>query len=157
MKEITHGPFLGHTTSSSAKIWLRAFTEDENILIFRLYKNGDEIDFREVTILQANDYCATAYFSELQPDSEYTVHIALRKNYEEHFSFHTKKQHSSETRFIFGSCRYNHWNNIIQNDAIAGEKTFVEMANIHQTEPQDFMLFLGGQIYSDPTYSIGVS
>ena len=91
MKEITHGPFLGHTTSDSAKIWLRIVTEDKSILIFRLFQNGEEVDFREVTLLQENDFCACASFNKLQADSAYTVHIALRKNYEELFNFHTKK------------------------------------------------------------------
>lgn len=59
---------------------------------------------------------------------------------------------SNDTRldFVFGSCRYLYWDNLFQNDAEKGDKTFRSIVNLHRQRPLDLFLAVGDQVYADP-------
>ena len=156
-KYISHGPFLGHLTWDSVKFWFRSARGQKETFILRLFKDGELLDFKECEVLAINDFIAVAEFTGLRDGAEYELKVFLALDCIQTQSFKTKTKSKKNLHFVFGSCRYNHWHNFIQNDAEEGDETFAEILKVHNKKNLDFLLFLGDQIYSDPTYSIGVS
>lgn len=153
---ISHGPFLGDLTESSIKIWFRSSREREEKFIVRVFSNQDEVDFLEVSVAQSNDYIGLASFKKLKNSTTYEVKIYLAKELLDSITFKTKASKKQDLSFVFGSCRYNHWNNSFKEDASAGDETYREIQKVHNKSDLDFLLFLGDQIYADPTYSVGI-
>jgi len=154
---ISHGPYIGDLTDSQVKIWFRVKNRQNFALVLRLYQNGNEVDFREVKPNRYNDFIAVVKFDSLKAGSEYTATLSLKDELLFEIPFKTKEKNKKELHFVFGSCRYNHWNNPVLNDAKEGDKTFAEIFKVHERSELDFLLFLGDQVYADPTYSVGVS
>ena len=153
---ISHGPFIGDLTESQIKIWFRTNEEPQNNFVLRLYEKDTEVDFREITVSKEADFIGVVKFDLLKSDSQYEAVLFHKKEVLFKVSFKTKTSHKKNLHFIFGSCRYNHWENALVNDAEAGDNTFGEILKVHEKSELDFALFLGDQIYADPTYSVGI-
>ncbi|MCM8540600.1 MAG: alkaline phosphatase family protein [Lentisphaeraceae bacterium] len=154
---LSHGPILGEITESSVKVWFRSVLVDDNTFLVRLFNGTEEIDFQEVHTSRENDYTGLAFFEELQDDSIYEAKIYLVKELAASIKVRTRSKQIKTLRFVFGSCRYNHWCNKFKDDAKDGDKTYEEIHKLHKDSELDFALFLGDQIYADPTYSVGIS
>ena len=155
--EISHGPFLGDLTENQVKIWFRFNGPQKKTFIVRLFENDQEIDFREVKPLSSKDCIATVKFSSLKEGCKHKAVLFDKDEVLFEIPFKTKSKNKKDIHFAFGSCRYNHWHNPLVNDAEEGDKTFQSILQLHEQNELDFLLFLGDQIYADPTYSVGVS
>lgn len=156
-KFFTHGPFLGDLTHSTAKVWFRSTDQLDIPVVLRLFLEKKEVDFRECPTSAENDYIYTAQFQGLKPSSEYEVVFYHKKRVISKQNFTTGSSSRSDLHFVFGSCRYNHWHNMIRDDSPEGDKAFSKISELHKENNLDFVLFLGDQVYADPTYFVGVS
>lgn len=154
---LSHGPLLGEVTGDSAKVWFRSSLAKENTFVVRLFLDAEEVDFQEVFTDPENDFTGLVHFKGLQENSSYEVKIYLVKELVASICLKTRYSKKKNLHFVFGSCRYNHWHNTFKDDAKDGDKTFQEIHKLHKNSALDFALFLGDQIYADPTYSVGIS
>jgi hypothetical protein len=154
---ISHGPFIGDLTESQVKVWFRVNEVPKTNLILRLFEKEEEVDFREIEVKELDDCIGLANFTSLKPGIEHKALLYLKERVLFKLIFKTKDEQKRNLHFVFGSCRYNHWQNSLVDDAEAGDKTFVEILKTHKNSELDFTLFLGDQIYADPTYSVGIS
>lgn len=154
---ISHGPFIGDLTESHVKIWFRSHAAKKAGFVIRLFENGEEADFKEISVAEESDFIAVVKFRSLKSDTAYEAVLYLKKEILFTLSFKTKSKTKTDLHFAFGSCRYNHWHNPLLNDSLSGDQTFAEILKVHKKNDLDFMLFLGDQIYADPTYSLGIS
>ena len=153
---LSHGPFLGHVTEASAKVWFRSGRERNETFLLRLISNDEEVDFQEVPLNANCDYIGTTTFKNLTASTSYEVKIYFVEELVGTVFFETNSLVAGDLHFVFGSCRYNHWDNKFKDDGTEGDDTYKEILNIHQKSPLDFLLCLGDQIYADPTYSVGI-
>lgn len=71
---ITHGPFIGHTTSTAVSIWARAATP--GLYRLRIREEGQDASLvAEATADVEHDLCVTWTISELQPATRYAYRI----------------------------------------------------------------------------------
>ena len=154
---LTHGPFLGDLTHSSAKVWFRSTDELDVPVVLRLFLNKKEVDFRECPTSVESDFIHTTCFQGLQSSAVYNAVFYHKKEIISSVEFKTGSDSVSDLHFVFGSCRYNHWHNMIRDDSLEGDKAFFHINELHKKENLDFVLFLGDQIYADPTYFVGIS
>ncbi|WFP51143.1 alkaline phosphatase D family protein [Methylomonas sp. EFPC3] len=174
---ITLGPIIGHTTHTSAKIWIRgAKGPNHNSRefcygAFDLYEGAKLVASQFCFLKDYYDFTGVAQFDQLRPNTTYRVECGVVYKRDADApptgtpvtgpvvtgakkavaTFKTDRG-SNDTRleFVFGSCRYLYWDNLFQNDAEKGDKTFRSIANLHQRRPLDFFLAVGDQVYADP-------
>lgn len=142
------GPFIGHVTRSSARVWLRDSQGPSRITIKLIRDNKKEIAKEEVEFSAELDYVAVADFEELLPDTEYRV-VVEHDNWPEAL-FRTDRPASASLRFALGSCRYLFWDNPLRRDGRLGDYIFRSILKEHGASALDFVLFLGDQVYADP-------
>ncbi len=147
------GPFIGHVTQNSARVWLRDAQDHSGSapVTVALLADGREVARQFVSVSQSADRIAVANFEGLSPDTNYKVSIA-----NDEFpaaSFRTDREAKSGKsgfRFGLGSCRYLFWDNPVRRDGPLGDRIFRSILAEHETSALDFMLFLGDQVYADP-------
>jgi alkaline phosphatase D len=152
----SHGLHQGYTTESSFTLWGRYGKEVKKTLVVRLFEAGSHVDFREVQVRAAEDFTFAVVFTDLRENQEYQVLASDAEEESLKFVFKTSSS-KGDLHFVFGSCRYNHWDNIFQNDGTEGDETYKEILKLHQKTPIDQLFLLGDQIYADPTLMVGVS
>ncbi|MCM8535727.1 MAG: alkaline phosphatase family protein [Lentisphaeraceae bacterium] len=152
----SHGPHLGVTTKDSLKIWGRFASQGDAVFVARLFRKGELIDFREVDVQKSLDFTFNVVFTGLAAGETYEFQGSFKEIESELFSFNTESD-SKGLHFVFSSCRYNHWENFVQNDGPRGDQTYKAILDLHKKESLDALFLLGDQIYADPTLMVGVS
>lgn len=104
---LTHGPFLGHTTDTSAKIWARCSSADSYQLVARA-SDGTR-HFAEAMAKEASNHCVVWTLDDLHSATEYTYAIRCRSEVvadDEGQRFKTLPQAGSAAvaKLAFGSC-----------------------------------------------------
>ncbi len=107
---ITHGPFVGHLTSTSATLWAKCSTPG----LYYLTAHG--IGGREALVATAeatpdNDMCVVWQVTELQADTRYTYEAAYQdqpilSDVDTFFVTPAAESAPTLTRLAFGSCAY---------------------------------------------------
>lgn len=176
-KEQVIGPMIGHTTATSARIWLRAdliMRQSDYQTTGKLYYHEAFIEEKIFNFLSDNnDYIALIEFgkgeSKLKPDTKYHYTIETQKLSDKsiHFSmdgyFKTfSNRLDKEVEFITGSCRHLYAKNggdeaqefmqEFKGDIVYGDQAFKTIEKLIHTKndfhPQ-FMLMTGDQVYAD--------
>ena len=136
---MTHGPFVGHVTENSAKIWLRTSARKPLTLLAKS-ASGHQ---RQVTVsaAHANDGCVTFDFSKLKAATKYQYQLVqegkqLLRGSDFHFT--TSSRTSDSVALAFGSCA--------REDA--GSATVWRQM---QRENPDAVVLLGDTPYIDST------
>lgn len=169
------GPMIGHTTSKSIRVWLRADAEMRMNGVrttARLYDNGMLIEEQDFLFLQNdNDFIGLIEFgtdsSLLTPDTTYRYTIEIdqdgltRKLFEGNVKTFSSDLHK-EVTFITGSCRHLYVKNDSgqslgymqqhSSDIAYGDQAFYTIENfIKEKEGFDpqFFLMTGDQVYAD--------
>ena len=76
---LTHGPFVGHATANSARVWARFSEPGQYELIARDLQRGTSHS-AVTTAAVANDRCVVWDLKDMVPNSEYTYRILSRGN-----------------------------------------------------------------------------
>lgn len=173
---ITLGPIVGHTTDSSAKIWMRgeklpdAAPATYCYGAVDLYANGSRVASKYCNLKDYYDFTGLVNFDGLTPDTLYRVHCdtayftddkAPKVGALQPQAIAGPSGVSSEFRtgrapddgrlsFVFGSCRYLYWDNVFHSDTAKGDKTFRSILAQHKTSALDLVLMIGDQVYADP-------
>lgn len=167
------GPIIGHTTDTTAKIWMRGKEEGPRDKpacygAIEIYDAGGQlVQSRYCRLLAHHDYTGCVTIDGLSPATKYTVHIGVEcmavddepslgqalndsiiTDADPHKpSFSTASPPDSTVlRFVFGSCRYIFW----PGNASKGDKTFRSILKRHENNPLDLLIMVGDQIYADP-------
>ena len=73
---LTHGPFLGHTTDTTAKIWARCSSAGSYQLVAHTSDGTRHI--AEATVTMNSDHCVVWTLNDLHPATEYSYAIRCR-------------------------------------------------------------------------------
>lgn len=73
----TLGPFIGHTTTVSTKIWI--YTEAHQKLFIQIYKNGEKIKSAQLNFSEELP-AACVEIKELQPNQKYNYKLFIDEN-----------------------------------------------------------------------------
>ncbi len=168
------GPMVAHTTTESARIWLRAsktIIDDDLEIVARLSRKGTdftEIDTQKFTFISDFDNVGLIEFSDLTPNTKYSYRIeapdtnttvlGLEKPIEGSFKTFSDNT-GSEISFITGSCRhlavgsdhpspYEEEFMMPKGTAKYGDKAFKSINENKDLNP-DFMIMSGDQVYCD--------
>ena len=140
---ITHGPFLGHLTSSRAKIWARCSKPG----VYRLTAKGiGDHDALVATTSEAtleNDMCLVWQVTGLQPGKKYFYEATYQGHQiagdkDNYFLTPEEVRTPTLTRLVFGSC------------AQEGDESSAVWRKISTIDPQAVVL-LGDTPYIDST------
>jgi len=149
---------LGHTTSSSIKIWVRGSERWPFAFIDVLNEQKQkQADTKILPLPKDEFYCSVLEWTGLQPDTQYRVKLAfakspkaepderIRESYTEG-NFKTFPQDNSHAKFSFllGSCNL-HSLGILERP----DRAWVEISRIAKHNGARFMIHGGDQIYSD--------
>ncbi len=143
------GPFQGHTTTTSMKVWLMVKNVDKADLILRNDKNGNAHSKTIVTDTLRNYNLIsplTFHFKDLQPGTKYTAKARLDDHVTDYLNTLATK---TETRpdsfsFLIGSCAF--LPPILLRPFLPSSpvKAFQALA---QQKDADFMIWLGDYLY----------
>ncbi|WP_197492426.1 hypothetical protein [Methylomonas methanica] len=174
---ITLGPIIGHTTDTSAKIWIRGAKGPNHASrefcygAFDLYEGANLVASKYCFLKDYYDFTGVVSFDALKADTVYRLECGLVYQRDAQApatdvlvqgpvvngaekigtTFKTHRPSNDTTlNFVFGSCRYLYWDNFVLNDAEKGDKTFRSIFTQHQQNPLDFFLAVGDQVYADP-------
>ena len=173
---ITLGPIVGHTTDTTVKIWMRGEAGPHHSAgaycygTVDLYAGGNLVASRNCNLRDYYDFTGAVCFDGLRPDTAYTVRCDTVYRTDDQApevgvavngpvassqasigEFRTARPAADEKlRFVFGSCRYLYWDNLIHSDATKGDKTFRTIIGQHRQLPLDMVLMIGDQVYADP-------
>lgn len=177
---ITLGPIIGHTTDTSAKIWIRGEANDDKeakrfcVGLIDVFKGKTWVMSCRCFLRDYYDFTGAVELSELKPATAYrvvcnTTYVSdelevtrlvrddkpvrplNRPEESVEGTFTTDRAPADGTlNFVFGSCRYLYWDNIFQSDAEKGDKTFRSIVEKHSQKPFDLTLMIGDQVYLDP-------
>lgn len=171
------GPIIGHTTDTTAKIWMRGEkegTDAEPVCVgaIEVRDAGGHVQSRYCRLLSHHDFTGCVTMNGLSAATEYNVRIGIEcmaagseppidhgipdpiisGDPLETSTFRTAPAPDSVAlRFVFGSCRYNFW----WGNASKGDKTFRSILARHGNNRLDLMIMLGDQIYADPLNVVG--
>ncbi|NOZ38988.1 MAG: alkaline phosphatase family protein [Planctomycetes bacterium] len=139
---ITHGPFVGHVTPTTAKIWARCKNLGEHCCTLEDTKTGDR-KIAKTTVTKENDRCAVWDFKGLSPNQtyRYTIEhdgITLVEGNTYQIQTAPIEEATSKVTIAFGSCA--------REDA----GTARTWARLVQLQP-DAMVLLGDTPYIDTT------
>lgn len=141
---VSHGPLVGHTTSTSARVWARA---DQSAVYQIVYSQNADLSYSEtssaVNFTAATDFTGTVDINGLTPNTTYYYSVALNgytKDLPPYSSFTTFPMEGSpvDFSFAFGSSSRDPLNGLLFTifDAIAAKQPA-------------FMLQQGDFVYAD--------
>lgn len=151
LPQLVSGPIQGHTTASSAKIWLLA--KDTRMITVELSSETEKHTLRATTdSLEVNEqYAPVSFtFNNLTPGTKYNVSVKLDKN-----DIRDKKMISIKTlpdsivrdfSFLLGSCAFMPSGFFKPFYPRVFDKIYKSM----EKNSADFMLWLGDNLYYRP-------
>ena len=106
--QLTHGPFVGHATPTSASVWARCAEPGEYELVARGVEDG-AMHSVVTNATVANDHCVVWRLKDLVPNAEYTYEIRSRGNViadavGQHLRTAPEIDSATVTTLAFGSC-----------------------------------------------------
>jgi len=147
--KIVSGPFQGHTTSSTTKIWfLGADVQEVKCIITNV---ADSTDYQITNIKASNDYCFKnecpfkADLSKLREASTYTIDLYSQKTLLSSGKITTIRNYEvDDFSFLVGSCAF----------IGTGKDKLVKLTNstrifntLAEEKEGDFMLWMGDNLY----------
>ena len=74
--ELTHGPMIGHTTGTSARVWVRA-DGPCRLQVRAVPAVGKAITSKGLGLVEADNFCGSAVLKGLSPATTYSYRILL--------------------------------------------------------------------------------
>lgn len=161
------GPFIGHTTSTATKIWLKGF-EGEDCYIALIDSLGKPFSPKRISFSAANLYSGLASFEGLTPDSRYAYRLYKDAYCTEDYPLDGLKFDdlffwTMPQDFNWDSYRYDFLLLSCNNPGVFGAKRGTEGYEVWSTLPKiissheagrsqnrvQFVLMGGDQVYAD--------
>ena len=139
--EVTHGPMIGHTTDTTARVWIRA--DGPCRLQVRTVGAGGKIITSEgIRLVEADNFCGSVMLKGLYPSTTYGYRILLNNeekspSVSQEFTTFPPEQHRGILRVGFGH-------------SLIGPGRQTTWRNIAEKKP-DLFILMGDNIYSNTT------
>jgi len=102
---LTHGPMVGHTTSSSSKVWFRTASEQPVEVRYAPISDPTDTSLTEATTsVSGEDFAGEVELLGLQPDTEYSYEVLVNGQLAAVSEFVTAPAGPSSFTLAFGSC-----------------------------------------------------
>ena len=139
--ELTHGPMIGHTTGTTARVWVRA-DGSCRLQVRAVPAVGKAITTERIRLVEADNFCGSVVLKGLSSSTTYSYRILLNSK-EQHpsvlqeFTTFPPEQHRGILRVGFGHSLIG-----------PGEQT--TWRSIAEKKP-DLFILMGDNIYSNTT------
>ena len=140
--ELTHGPMIGHTTGTTARVWVRADGSCQLHVRAVTKANGNAILADRIRLVESDNFCGSVVLKNLSPSTTYSYRILLntkeqRPSVLQEFTTFPVEKHRGILRVGFGHSLIG-----------SGEQT--TWRSIAEKKP-DLFILMGDNIYSDTT------
>jgi len=140
--ELTHGPMIGHTTSTTARVWVRTGGSCQ-LHARALPRNGGRAILSEkIRLLESDNFCGSVVLKGLSPSTTYSYRILLdnkeqRPSVLQEFATFPAEKHRGILRVGFGH-------------SLIGSGDQTTWRSIAGKKP-DLFILMGDNIYSNST------
>ncbi|MHC4169839.1 MAG: DUF7800 domain-containing protein, partial [Planctomycetota bacterium] len=140
--ELTHGPMIGHTTGTTARVWIRADGSCRLTVRAVPSAGGQTISAEAIHLVESDNFCGSAELKGLSPATTYSYRILLndeerRPSVSQEFTTFPAKGRPGIIRIGFGH-------------SVRGSGEQTTWRSIAEKKP-DLFILMGDNVYSNTT------